>query len=282
MHLGRKRRIAYGGELAGIVGCALILCGWSLSECRSVWYAQSGLHVHLECGVIRFGRTTWSGDARAVVTLDAAARGDDGLSVGSTNKLGSLRENVGLVLPWVYRWSVSEYTDIAGAVRGPMVRRHTVVTVPLWAILLVMVPIVCVARRRARPLPRGRCEACGYDLTGNTSGRCSECGATVRRDDHAVYASSPGRSLMRPFVLCWGILIVAALPLALLAYVEAFARPPATAGTWAVALLVGTVLLAPFTWIAAAGLSLAYLVVNRRRRRRDRVSLAQAHGPASR
>lgn len=25
----------------------------------------------------------------------------------------------------------------------------------------------------------GRCEACGYDLTGNVSGKCPECGTTV-------------------------------------------------------------------------------------------------------
>lgn len=27
--------------------------------------------------------------------------------------------------------------------------------------------------------PRGLCQGCGYDLTGNVSGRCPECGATI-------------------------------------------------------------------------------------------------------
>lgn len=28
-------------------------------------------------------------------------------------------------------------------------------------------------------MPPGHCQTCGYDLTGNTSGRCSECGSPV-------------------------------------------------------------------------------------------------------
>lgn len=34
--------------------------------------------------------------------------------------------------------------------------------------------------RRASRLPPGRCTACGYDLRGNESGRCPECGEAVR------------------------------------------------------------------------------------------------------
>ena len=29
------------------------------------------------------------------------------------------------------------------------------------------------------PEPNGRCQKCGYDLTGNVSGRCAECGMPV-------------------------------------------------------------------------------------------------------
>jgi hypothetical protein len=47
--------------------------------------------------------------------------------------------------------------------------------IPLW---FVMVPlaagtIVLWYRDRSRP---GHCQACGYDLTDNVSGRCPECG----------------------------------------------------------------------------------------------------------
>lgn len=35
------------------------------------------------------------------------------------------------------------------------------------------------------PRPHGHCPKCGYDLTGNTSGVCTECGGTITRDSAA-------------------------------------------------------------------------------------------------
>ena len=35
-----------------------------------------------------------------------------------------------------------------------------------------------IAVRPSKPRP-GHCQACGYDMTGNTSGRCPECGEPV-------------------------------------------------------------------------------------------------------
>lgn len=36
-----------------------------------------------------------------------------------------------------------------------------------------------ILRKSRLSIPSGHCALCGYDLTGNTSGRCSECGAEV-------------------------------------------------------------------------------------------------------
>lgn len=56
-----------------------------------------------------------------------------------------------------------------------------VVTVTLWhaasAPILVVVAWI-VRRRRSRPIPPGHC-TCGYDLTGNVSGICPECGRSA-------------------------------------------------------------------------------------------------------
>ncbi len=56
---------------------------------------------------------------------------------------------------------------------------------PWWPALLSSLPhLVAFIRgpvRRWRRRRRGRCQKCGYDLTGNLSGGCPECGFTLRR-----------------------------------------------------------------------------------------------------
>ncbi|MBN2448588.1 MAG: hypothetical protein JXO22_17815 [Phycisphaerae bacterium] len=51
--------------------------------------------------------------------------------------------------------------------------------------------IVANRRERAQRLRRslaaqGRCERCGYDLTGNVSGRCPECGEPIQNGPPAI------------------------------------------------------------------------------------------------
>ncbi len=59
------------------------------------------------------------------------------------------------------------------------------VTLPFWALfLLAAFPAGLLgarACRRVRWLRTGRCLGCGYDLTGNTSGVCPECGTPAER-----------------------------------------------------------------------------------------------------
>jgi hypothetical protein len=63
---------------------------------------------------------------------------------------------------------------------------------PHWilAMLFAFVPFVrYMARRRGRSPLRGHCGRCGYNLTGNVSGTCPECGAACKS------ASRAGESL---------------------------------------------------------------------------------------
>ena len=58
------------------------------------------------------------------------------------------------------------------------------VKIPYWALLLLFAAYPATAfirgpMRRWRRRRRGLCLTCAYDLTGNESGTCPECGATV-------------------------------------------------------------------------------------------------------
>lgn len=48
----------------------------------------------------------------------------------------------------------------------------------LVLVSMFLLAVWCPLRTRAAPLT---CEACEYNLTGNVTGRCPECGATVTR-----------------------------------------------------------------------------------------------------
>jgi len=52
--------------------------------------------------------------------------------------------------------------------------------IPLWYILLAVgIPTGYLWYRDRRP-PPGHCRKCGYDLTGNVSGICPECGTPIK------------------------------------------------------------------------------------------------------
>lgn len=55
----------------------------------------------------------------------------------------------------------------------------TIVIVPLWLPFVMLSIVAALAHRRARRPKPGTCEKCSYNLTGNTSGVCPECG-TIR------------------------------------------------------------------------------------------------------
>ena len=62
-------------------------------------------------------------------------------------------------------------------------RQHAI---PLWVPVLIFAAcpgaaFACGSVRRWRRRRRGRCLECGYNLTGNVSGVCPECGVSVER-----------------------------------------------------------------------------------------------------
>lgn len=70
----------------------------------------------------------------------------------------------------------------------------TYLLVPHWFANLVAWSLFIVLWRKARKHPKGCCQKCGYDLKGNESGVCSECGSwfdviqSVGGGDDGVFA----------------------------------------------------------------------------------------------
>ncbi|MEK6674191.1 MAG: hypothetical protein AABZ47_00885 [Planctomycetota bacterium] len=69
---------------------------------------------------------------------------------------------------------------IASRASGGMVVHHSFVRLPGWVVtaLFLLYPAAGAIQnyRKRRQLRLGACSCCGYDLTGNESGRCPECG----------------------------------------------------------------------------------------------------------
>jgi hypothetical protein len=73
---------------------------------------------------------------------------------------------------YTYVQSIDAATDRVGI--------RSVVLVPLWAVIaLTAILPVAWGTLRSAERRRGGCPTCGYNLTGNTSGVCPECGTPV-------------------------------------------------------------------------------------------------------
>ncbi len=90
----------------------------------------------------------------------------------------------GLIRP--YALVASRMRPSEGALGTPTIHLYGVRTW-IWApiALLAVYPVMTLvldrfaSRRLKRRVQRGFCITCGYDLTGNTSGICPECGTTL-------------------------------------------------------------------------------------------------------
>lgn len=86
-------------------------------------------------------------------------------------------------LPAHFDWKET-YTPETGTLNVPIPAATEflrIVRVPFWIPLIVIAVPTAYLWWRDRRFPRGRCQRCGYDLTGNVSGRCPECGTPIAR-----------------------------------------------------------------------------------------------------
>ena len=145
----RFRRIA---KWTGVVVCAPIGIAWIASQfVRVEWSSRSYWGIYLEGGEVQAGNTT-----ALSFTYDV----DFGWYV-STHEHRLFTRWPSFGLPWMEQ-TAAWY-----------------VTLPLWIpFLIIAIPTTVLFNQDHRRLLLGHCK-CGYDLTGNLSGRCPECGKGV-------------------------------------------------------------------------------------------------------
>jgi len=78
------------------------------------------------------------------------------------------------------RINADRWTPVFWRAGNANLGRRWAVAVPLWMpFLLVSVPTAILWWRDRRHVPPGHCRKCGYNLTGNVSGICPECGEKI-------------------------------------------------------------------------------------------------------
>ncbi|GMU81967.1 MAG: hypothetical protein AMXMBFR47_18380 [Planctomycetota bacterium] len=88
-----------------------------------------------------------------------------------------------------YGWlTPRDYWALAANMQKPGFSQRTLapglgysrIDIPLWLPLsLIAIPTLWLWRRDSTGVRPGCCRQCGYDLTGNVSGKCPECGASA-------------------------------------------------------------------------------------------------------
>jgi hypothetical protein len=143
----RPSRIRRWFKWVGVIVCVLLLMMWVFSIWGGVSWSVGAWNVGLRAQELRFG---WYGSDSWDTTMEW--------------RIGWLREpNFAPGLPHVV---VGNY--------------FRMFLLPIWIpFLLVTVPTTFLFWRDHRHIPAGHCQKCGYNLTGNTSGVCPECGEKI-------------------------------------------------------------------------------------------------------
>lgn len=75
-------------------------------------------------------------------------------------------------------WFLPHFPHWNGIFGGLHSYRMVIVPIPLILLLGIILTMIVVWRDRKR-IPSNCCQGCGYNLTGNTSGICPECGVQI-------------------------------------------------------------------------------------------------------
>lgn len=160
----QARRVA---EWTGVGLCAVVLVGWAFSIVWTVKWVEHGVTL-----------------TRAITLYTG------GIAV---NQYPAMRGPIPIELhrDMTPGWSVYRESDLVLGLELPRISwddppPYRFVFVPLWLPFLVLgVPTAIlwfptvIRWYRDRKPPCGHCQHCGYDLTGNVTGICPECGNAI-------------------------------------------------------------------------------------------------------
>ena len=173
----RQRRIRIG-----LYVCVFLLCLWIASFFMLIGWAFETPEGFVAGGVGRgCGFFIWRSEDRFVVQGQEQKVGfahDAYLLHRSLFPVSLIRthkwRDLGLVFPEFDReFSPYPHDNEAGSHR-------LWITIPLWCLLIIsVIPTVLMLRRHRSIARQGCCQRCGYDLQGNESGRCPECGTPI-------------------------------------------------------------------------------------------------------
>jgi hypothetical protein len=148
----RARVVRRALRIAAIVACLAVGGLWLWSGCHSAYVTD---HFRYECQM-----------KAGVLSLSVSFEPD--LEPGTHISGYAVPSGNGFRL----RWAVPSSEHVRG--------QYLCVELPIWLLLsgMLLGAVVLFHLTRPRRAP-GTCQMCGYNLTGNVSGRCPECGTTV-------------------------------------------------------------------------------------------------------
>lgn len=226
--------------------CALALFAWSLSAWVDVSFQSLHWHVAAERNGAQFGYEYWRGDPVAVQAMNERY---PAWALGTRAWLHAPR------VEWATWPDCFFYNGPGGTPKNRrlfvVLSRRGWLKVPFWTLSLALLIPTLLLWWRDRPFPPGHCRNCGYNLTGNVSGRCPECGAPVPPEQATATRAAPKRNFWRRFAAAWGVITLLTCPLAaFLGFMDTSYRKGIF--DYGAAFLTGTVSIGPFTAMLAA------------------------------
>jgi len=162
---------------SGLLACLLCLAVWVLSIWVGVKYVDEWFSLGVARSRIHFVCFEGSAPDRRAFVLNHV-KGGAGWSIGSVFRSSRWRQRESvfdeLGLSWI------DTLESGPLWFGGARINQRVIAIPIWMPITIAATgtfVLYWTGRGRRPV--GHCADCGYNLTGNVSGRCPECGALV-------------------------------------------------------------------------------------------------------